>query len=738
MNALRAGRIALALGIALAAALRAPAAETSDAPREVPISDAERQHWAYRAVGDFEPPQVDDQRWRANPIDAFIKAPLEARAIEPLPTAGKATLLRRVSFDLTGLPPTPAEIERFLADDSPDAYEKLVDRLLASPAHGERYAQHWLDLARFAETDGFEHDLLRPNAWRYRDWVIDALNRDLPYDEFVRLQLAGDELYPDDPRAAVATGFLLCGPDMPDINLQEERRHVVLNEMVATVGGVFLAMQFGCAQCHDHKYDPIRIQDFYRLRAFFESADIFRDHPIPTAEELAVRRAAEEAQDPKFREADARRRELEAIGRERFRETNPDVIPSLKQILGELGNDYNDEHRHLVKLLKDAPPLPHLSEGRVMRDGKPREAHVYLRGDFRRPGPVVECAFPGVLAAEDGSATSQPAQPRAELARWLTAPDHPLLARVIVNRLWQWHFGVGLASDSSDFGTMGAEPTHPELLDWLARRFVADGWSLKSMHRLMVTSRAYRLAGVPYDAQWSAGETAAAGEIFAHSQAADPDNAWLWHRARRRLDGEAIRDAMLVACEKLSSRAGGPGIRPPLPAEVTETLLKNQWQVSGDAEDHRRRGIYLFVRRNLRYPLFDVFDRPDTNASCPLRHESTTATQSLAQFNSEFSLDCARWLAGAVAEATSSDEADARAIRQAYLRVFNRPATADEVHRGRGFLARQVAKLRAEGRAAEDLALPFDGPRFDDRFAAAALVDFCLALLNANEFLYVE
>ncbi|MEX0676679.1 MAG: DUF1549 and DUF1553 domain-containing protein [Pirellulales bacterium] len=738
MKVFRAAAVSLAVAVALSASHRPRAAETSADLKEVPITDDERSHWAYLPIGAFEPPVVNDARWRNHPIDAFVKSAMDANSVEPLPPAGKAILLRRVSFDLAGLPPTPKQIEEFLADDSPDAYEKLVDRLLASPAYGERFAQHWLDLARFAETDGFEHDLERPNAWRYRDWVIDALNRDMPYDEFIRLQLAGDELFPDDPQAAVATGFLLCGPDMPDINLQEERRHVVLNEMAATVGSVFLAVQFGCAQCHDHKYDPIRIQDFYRLRAFFESATIFRDHPIPTAGELAARRAAEAVRDPKYREADARREELETIGRERFRQKNPDVYPTLKQILGELGNDYNDEHRQLARLLKDAPPLPRLAEGRVMRDGEPREAHVWLRGDFRQPGPVVNGSFPRILAADGELATERPDRPRAELARWLTKPDHPLVARVIVNRLWQWHFGVGLAANPSDFGVMGAEPTHPELLDWLARRFVADGWSFKSMHRLIVTSRAYRLACAPFDAQWSAEQIAAAREIRNRSQAADPQNAWLWRRSRRRLEGEAIRDAMLVACDKLSVRTGGPGIRPPLAPEVTETLLKDQWNVSGDGEDHRRRGIYLFVRRNLRYPLFDVFDRPDTNASCAMRHESTTATQSLTQFNSQLSLECARWLAGAVAQHVSGTESDSRAIRQAYWRVFNRPAGEDEIRRGREFLSRQAQRLRDEGRQVDSLALPLDGPKPDDPLAAAALVDFCLALFNANEFLYLD
>jgi len=738
MKVLRAAGFVLAIAAALGPMHRPRAAETSRGLREVPITDDERNHWAYRPIGDFQPPAVDDEPWRRHPIDAFIKSAMDENSVEPLPPAGKATLLRRVSFDLTGLPPTPREIEQFLGDDAPDAYEKLVDRLLASPAYGERFAQHWLDLARFAETDGFEHDLVRPNAWRYRDWVVDALNRDMPYDEFIRLQLAGDELRPDDPQAAVATGFLLCGPDMPDINLQEERRHVVLNEMTATVGSVFLAVQFGCAQCHDHKYDPIRIHDFYRLRAFFESAAIFRDHPIPTAGELAARRAAEEARDPKYAEAESRRAELEAIGREQFRGKNPDVRPSLRQVLRELASDGLKEHEQLGKLLEDAPPLPPLSGGRVMRGGKPREARIWLRGDFRQPGPVVNCAFPRVLAAENDLPRERPEHPRAELAVWLTRPGHPLVARVIVNRIWQWHFGMGLAANPSDFGVMGAEPTHPELLDWLARRFVADGWSFKSMHRLVVTSRTYRLATVGFDAAWSVDEAAAAREIWNRSQAADPANVLHWHHKRQRLDGESIRDAMLAACEKLSMRRGGPGIRPPLAPEVTRTLLANQWKVNGDEEDHRRRGIYLFVRRNLRYPMFDVFDRPDTNASCAMRHESTTATQSLMQFNSELSLQCARWLAGAIRESESGQQSDARAIGEAYLRVFNRPAGDEAIRLGREFLSRQAERLRDQRRQVDSLALPLAGAMPEDPFAAAALVDFCLALFNANEFLYVD
>jgi hypothetical protein len=708
------------------------------APSERPITPEERDHWAYRPLAHAEPPAVSDPRFAAHPVDRFIKEALDRKVVEPLPRAGKQTLARRLFLDLTGLPPTLEQLAEFLDDSSADAYEKLVDRLLGSPAHGERWAQHWLDLARFAETDGFEHDLERPNAWRYRDWVIDALNRDLPFDQFVRLQVAGDLLSPDARDAAIATGFLLCGPDMPDLNLQDERRHVVLNEMTSTVGAVFLAMQFGCAQCHDHKFDPIRQHDFYRLRAFFESSDIFRDHPIPTAEELAAREAAESRRPPEERKHDARRQELEDLGRTNFREKNPDEIPSLKQVLAELSPEEKKEHAALLRELAGATRLPKLSAGRIVREGSPREGHFYLRGDFRQQGPAVECGFPRVLqtSVTDSTTTANVEHSRVALADWLVRTDNPLVARVIVNRLWQWHFGAGLSANASDFGTMGAEPTHPELLDWLARRFMADGWSLKRMHRLLVTSETYRLASAPFDAAWPADEARTAKAVFERSTAADPDNALVWRHRRQRLDGETIRDAMLAAGGQLSPRRGGPGIRPRLPAEITQTLLKDQWKVTGDEEDHRRRSIYLFVRRNLRYPMFDVFDRPDTMASCALRHESTTATQSLTQLNSDFSLDCARWLAGAVL--TGEAAIGESQIKAAYLRALSRPATSEEQKLAGEFIARQAERLRGENRAGDQLAQPIPSNRDGDEFTRAALVDFCLALFNSNEFLYVE
>ncbi|MBX9787331.1 MAG: DUF1549 and DUF1553 domain-containing protein [Pirellulales bacterium] len=728
-------------------------------PPEREITSDERDHWAYRPLRIAEPPAVDDTRWGRHPIDRFIFAEWQVKRLAPLPRAGRATLIRRLTFDLTGLPPTPAEVEAFVEDASPDAYERLVDRLLASTAYGERYAQHWLDLARFAESDGFEHDLVRPNAWRYRDWVIDALNRDVPYDEFVRLQIAGDELYPGDPAAAVATGFLLCGPDMPDINLQDERRHLLLSEMTSTVGAVLLGLQVGCAQCHDHKYDAITQYDFYRLRAYFEPADVFGEHPTPTDAEIAARRAAEAAWSKDDHQRAKRRRELEQLARKRFRAKNPDEQPPLEVMLTELGEKDRGEHAELVAALANLPPLPELALGRVMRARSPSDgdrgtsvSHLYLRGDFRQPGPEVACGIPRVLESEldvtassalldkpavaPSEQSSTSASSRTALAAWLTGNEQPLAARVIANRLWQWHFGTGIVGSPSDFGVMGENPTHAALLDWMAVRLAADGWSLKKMHRLIVTSETYRSASAPHDAEWSTDTTAQARAAFEQSSDADPQNRLWWRRNRVRQGGESIRDAMLATSDRLSARRGGPGVRPPLPPEITVTLLKDQWNTSGDAEDHRRRSIYLFVRRNLRYPLFDVFDRPDTNATCPMRHESTTATQSLVLLNSAQSLDGARHLAGVVMSAAPHDVD--QQIAGAYRRVFARAPDDTELQAALEFLQRQAAELKAAGREPTSLALPDPLSATSDPHAAAALVDFCLALFNSSEAVYVD
>ena len=378
------------------------------------ITDVDRDHWAFRPVKKQAIPNVSDKNWSSTKIDRFVLAKLESRSLRPVSRASKATLIRRLYLDLTGLPPTSQSVYEFLGDDRPGAYARLVDHLLASPDYGQRWGQHWLDLARFAETDGFEHDKVRPTAWRYRDWVIEALNHDMPYDKFVRWQIAGDQIAPDNPDAKVATAFCVSGPDMPDINSQDERRHVLLNDMTSTIGSVFLSLQVGCAQCHDHKYDPISQADFYRLRAYFD---------------------------------------------------------------------------HSVRLQKNKSVTVLASH-----DGS-AESRLMIRGDWNRPGPKLNAATPRVLEFDvQATRRADGESRRADLASWLTDTQHPITARSIVNRVWQYHFGRGLSDTPSDFGVMGNSPTHPELLDFLATELMKNDWSLKWLHRQILRSSVYQLA----------------------------------------------------------------------------------------------------------------------------------------------------------------------------------------------------------------------------------------------------
>lgn len=579
------------------------------------FAETAEKHWAWQPL---ERPAIPKTTKHTNPIDAFILQHLRPLKLSLALEANRRTLIRRLTFNLTGLPPTPKETDAFLKDDLPNAYEKLVDRLLASPAYGEHWAQHWLDLARFAETDGFEHDKIRPNAWRYRDWVIKALNEDLPYDQFVQLQIAGDQLRPDDPQAAIATGFLLAGQDMPDINLQSERRHMVLNEMTATVGITFLGLTLGCAQCHDHKCDPVTQKEFYQMRAFFES-------------------------DLQLKER-------------------------------KLGN----------------------ISARVMHPEKPVKSHLMIRGDFRRKGEIVKSGFPSIV---NPSREIPKLGKRSELAVWLTRPDNALALRVAGNRLWQQHFSRPLATPE-DFGTQGRPPTHPQLLNWLAAELPRRKWSLKRMHKLIVTSATWRQASLneENDSHWQT------------RLKKDSENKFWSRQSRRRLTGEMIRDTMLAASGSLSDRSGGLGVRPPLPKEITSTLLRNQWPVSKDETDHRRRSIYLFARRNLRLPMFDLFDRPSQAETCARRRNSTTAPQSLALLNSDFTRNAATRIAH---HAESHNKTLNEQITFCHQLLLSRAPTPSELKTCHHFI--QASHSFKQG-----------------------LADLCLAMMNLNEFLYLD
>ena len=630
---------------------------------EPPITDSDREHWAFSSLVRPEVPQTNlvtlppefafDRHelvdWSRNSIDDFILAKLIENGLVPMPSADRTTLIRRLSFDLTGLPPTPEEVDAFVNDPRPDAFEQLVERLLASSAYGERWAQHWLDLARFAETDGFEHDKLRPDSWKYRDWVIDALNEDLPYDEFVLAQLAGDEP-PNDNR--IATGFLTCGPDMPDINLQDERRHSFMNEMTSTVGSVFLGLQIGCAQCHDHKFDPVSQLDFYRMRAFFDRAFDFTKNK--TVE------------------------------------------------------------------------LP-------IRNGGSFKSHLMTRGDFRRPGEAVEPAFLRIANPQDlaPEIAEGKAGTRTQLARWITRPDNPLSTRVLANRLWYYHFGEGLSESPSDFGLVGDSPIHLKLLDWLATEIPRRGWSLKEMHRLIVTSSTWRQPSRRPDR--SRNNLVARWE---NSLSKDKQNRLYSRGRRRRLEGEAIRDAILAASGQLNQRRSGPGIRPPLPPELVRSLLRDQWPVSTEAEDFSRRSIYIFVRRNLRYPIFEAFDKPDTNASCPRRNTSTIAPQALMLMNSDVSVDAAKAFAGRIL-AHENGHSRGKQIELGFQLTLGRFPKSSDAATALTFLEDDTAFHEAAQKAGQKLHIPPGDLPVPDA-EAAALADLCLGLFNLSEFIYVD
>jgi hypothetical protein len=690
---------------------------------EPEITDNDRAHWSFRLLTEQIPPAVRDVHWPHNAVDRFVLGRLETAGLRPLPSADKPTLLRRVTFDLTGLPPTIAAQQAFLADPDPDAFERVLDRLLASPAYGVRWAQHWLDLARFAETDGFEHDLVRPNAWKYRDWVVEALNADLPYNEFVQLQIAGDLIRPGNPTAAVATGWLLCGPDMPDINLKEERRHVVLNELTSTVGAVFLGLQIGCAQCHDHKFDPLSQADFYRLRACFESAEIFRDHPIPTAAELQAVEVVKKQRGTVSQDLDKQLAHWDDLARQRLREKNPDLQPNSKELQAALTDEERLKYSDAARQRDLLPKLPELPQGRVLREGPTQKCRFCIRGDFRRLGPEMSAAFPRVLTdsatglAHSLSNAVEP--PRLQLARWLTRADNALASRVIVNRVWQFHFGEGLVRTPSDFGKMGDEPEHGPLLDWLASEFPKHGWSLKWLHKLMLTSATFQQASRPDAPEWTAEQRAQARQAWDAGRVQDPTNRLLGRMSRQRLEGEAIRDALLAISDRLNARPSGPGIRPPLPPEMVSTLLRNQWPVTADLTEHSRRSLYLFVRRNLRYPLFEAFDRPDTNASCPRRSRSTIAPQALILLNSDFSFAAAQNLADRVRQDAPGDLG--AQITLCYHRALGRLPSVAEIADGQQFLKVETERL-ADGKSPD----------------ATVLTEYCLALLNLNEFVYID
>jgi hypothetical protein len=667
-------------------------------------------------------------------------------------------------LDLTGLPPQPDELDDFLNDTRPDAYERVVERLLASPHYGERWAQHWLDVVRYAESNGYEVDAERPHAWGYRDYVVRSFNEDKPYDRFVSEQVAGDLLESGSSALnadrLIATGFNRCGPvHLVSGNVDREiNRQEVLTEMTSGVGAAFLGLTVGCARCHDHKFDPISQADYYRLQSFFattEPTDLNIASPQERAayekrnaesnarlEPLRKKVAALEAP-YRARLTDAKRAKLDPIYRDALAVEAKKRTPEQKKLVEHVNTLLKVTWDELLEALPTAeraqraawraeihaleaqrPPLP-VHAWAIRDQEKIPPTYVLHRGDPRRKGAVVQPAFPRVL--RDTLPFSHAGMlSRLDLARWLSSSVHPLTARVLVNRLWQHHFGRGLVATPNDFGFRGEPPTHPELLDWLACEFIAHRWSIKHMHRLMVLSSTYRQSS-------RVAATALAKQV-------DPDNRLLWRMNRSRLEGEILRDSILAVAGTLNPKLGGPMIRVPLEPAVYELIFTEGepdglWPVTANSCEHTRRSIYLFAKRNVRLPLLEAFDRPDTLTSCAVRPVSTFAPQALVLLNGPFLQTQSKQFAARLLRDCSFDVD--RQIDQAYRLALARPPRESELRTAREFLASQEKTIRDRLCAHLKIELPSEIAATVDP-AAAALADFCLAMLNRNEFIYVN
>ncbi|MBW3599590.1 MAG: PSD1 and planctomycete cytochrome C domain-containing protein, partial [Planctomycetes bacterium] len=602
------------------------------------------KHWAFEPPLPQTPPQVKDERWITNPIDAFILHRLEAANLKPAPPADKVTLIRRAYYDLTGLPPSPAEVDAFVADDAPHAYEELIDRLLDSPQYGERWARHWLDVVRFAETNSFERDGVKPNAWRYRDYVIRSFNEDKPYDRFILEQLAGDELPDRSRETIIATGFYRLGlwDDEPADPLQA--KYDELDDIITTTSHGFLGVTIDCARCHDHKIDPIPQTDYYQMVAFFADLrpygtrgdqrswnqtdisppEVAAKHEVLDARQAELRREMTEIEERgivKMPAEDQRKTE----GRER----DEVLAEKLEQYLSEDDwrrySSLKENYEGSVKAQRRLPPRESaLSVAMCLAEPPP--THVLQRGNPHVPGEKVSPGYPELFGAEPPTIPPPPedaesAGRRLVLARWIASPENRLTARVMVNRIWQHHFGRGIVRSPNNFGQGGDPPTHPRLLDWLARDFVQGGWRMKRMHKQIMMSSSYRMS------------SAAAPEALAK----DPNNDLFWRFNMRRLSAEEIRDSIHAVSGELNLKMYGPGIYPELSQEVLagQSRPGDGWGASS-RQEQARRSIYIHVKRSLIPPSLANFDFPETDRTCEARFNTTIPQQALGMLNGDF------------------------------------------------------------------------------------------------------
>jgi cytochrome c553 len=700
---------------------------------ERPVTPEERQFWAFR------PPQRAKVPTAAgaskNPIDAFLSAAMGAKGLTPSPRADRRSLIRRAYLDLLGLPPTLAEVDEFVNDTSPDAWPRLVDRLLASPHYGERWARHWLDLVRYADSGGFEFDVDRPQGWRYRDYVVNAFNSDKPYDRFIREQIAGDEYTPVSDEAMIATGFLRLGPEGGGGG--ERGRQDSLDDIIASTSLTFMGMTVACARCHNHKFDPIPQKDYYRIQAVFYSTRSV-EYPLVPSHVVAAHRAETQRIEELKKPLEGKKKALEAPYLKRLVDAAVSELPEYLQIAWKtpeadrtegqklnvlqiektLQNDSlrakitekdivalmsaEDRHQHeSVKAelgaLERSKPEPYATARAIGEAGREsRPSHFLLRGSIDARGSQMT---PGVLSVAADADPEFPDPPpdagsswrRRGFAEWLASPRNPLTARVIINRLWQHHFGEGIVRTPSNFGALGDRPSHPELLDWLALEFIDRGWSIKAMHRLMMMSDSYQMASrdVPANA------------------AVDPENRFFWRMPRPRLEAEIIRDQILAVAGTLDRTVGGPNIYPYIDPDLFEVSSKRNWPGKPDDDPSTwRRSLYVFSKRSIRYPLFEAFDQPNLINSVDRRNRSTVAPQALLLMNNASVLFQAKQFAE-------------RVRRDAGVDVDAQVATAFRLALGRD-----------PDSAERQMAASFV------RDGADGLTAFCHALFNLNEFVY--
>lgn len=703
-----------------------PEAETTSAPQQKPVAD----HWAFKPRMRELPPQVKDKSWVRNPIDTFVLAKLEARGWRPSPAAEPYQLLRRFHLDLTGLPPSVTEQDALLSNPTPKALDQVVDDLLARETYGERWARHWLDLVRYADTNGYERDAIKPHAWRYRDYVIRSLNHDKPYDRFILEQLAGDEMPDRNAETMTALGFNRLGAWDDEPADPETDRFDQLDDVVSTTSQAFLGLTLGCARCHNHKFDPLTARDYYSMVAIFNGLQRPRsgrtelDLPVGTPQELEREAARDGKIEPLKKEiADLRQNfrlaflaagqsslgpeALEAFRIEAAKRSDNQkalvakhALDLEKEIAGAtpagIQNEIQRLEAQIGELRAATPDLPRsyfLNEPKL-----PATTHLLIRGNARAPGPEVPPAVPAVLIKSE-PVFPEPASTsmrRLTLAGWLADPENPLTARVIVNRVWQAHFGEALVRTPSDFGRIGEKPTHPELLDWLANWFVENGWSLKNLHRLIMTSNTYRMSkrSVP------------------EYMAEDPENRLLWRSPYTRLQVEAIRDSMLAVSGKLNTTMYGPGMYPFVPRQALEGSSDPDkiWQPF-DEKEASRRTIYAFIKRSMIVPMLDVLDFCDTARSSAKRTNTSVAPQALTLFNGDFVNRQARHLASRLVREAGPEPR--LQIEHAYRLAFARRPSAAEVSSLLRFLDQEGG-------------------------GQGAMEQLCRVILNMNEFVYTD